>query len=406
MLISIRKKIIQKKVVRKQTHFPRFSNAFYDVSHYLRALEFTDEWQEITAVHVRNQGLGNTDTFGGLVVLENARQSTGSGSQGRVQAVDVLLLAVAHLLDAATDLQVARLVVSAVGARNQLLVGTLEGEPSLQIILLGSSVVQGSRDDRDNAVGETQGLVEVFRVLDHVVKHLPGLLGLSQTELLNLLELVDTEDTPGVATSSSGLLAEAGRVTGVLDGQLLLGLLEPFVGVEGGDGLLRGGDQVHVLVVASNLVELLVELGKLSSLGHGLLLHEVRGLELPVLALAQERETVVDKSHVKLNTGIGQEVAAVGSDLVTTLGIVSTETVEDLVVRVDLGVVLGLLAAMEVSALDNVVVLSKNRVEEKIIVSHAFTHENVLDSCACAFSFMSRVSMGCNTSLSEMGTES
>lgn len=39
---------------------------------FLRALELADEWQEITAVHVRNQGLGNTDTLGGLVVLENA----------------------------------------------------------------------------------------------------------------------------------------------------------------------------------------------------------------------------------------------------------------------------------------------------------------------------------------------
>lgn len=83
------------------------------------------------------------------------------------------------------------------------------------------------------------------------------------------------------------------------------------------------------------------------------------------MALAQERETIVDKSHVELNTGIGQEVAAVGGDLVATLGIVGTETVENLVVRVDLGVVLGLLATVEVSALDNVVVLLINIVEEK-----------------------------------------
>lgn len=295
--------------------------------------------------------------------------------------MDILLLTVTHFLDAAADLEVARLVVSAVGARDQLLVGALEGEPGLQIVLLGSSVIQGSRDDRDNTVGETQGLVKLFRVLDHVVKHLPGLLGLSQAELLNLLELVDTENTPGVTASSTGLLAEAGRVAGVLDGQLLLGLLEPLVGVEGRDGLLRGGDQVHVLVVASDLVELLVELGKLGSLGHGLLLHEVRGLELLVLALAQEGKAIVDKSHVELNTGIGQEVAAVGGDLVTTLGIVGTETVEDLVVGVDLGVVLGLLATDEVGALDNVVVLSfvskHSSGARKKIVSHVFTHEDV-----------------------------
>lgn len=40
-----------------------------------------------------------------------------------------------------------------------------------------------------------------------------------------------------------------------------------------------------------------------------------------------------------------------------TLGIVSTETVEDLVVGVQLGVVLRSLVVMEVGSLDNVVIL-------------------------------------------------
>jgi len=310
-------------------------------TYYLRVLQVADEGQEVTSIHVGDQGLGNTDTLGRLVVLKNAGQGTGSGSQSRVQAVDILLLTVTHLLDSATDLQVARLVVSAVGARDQLLVSTLEGEPGLQIILLGGSVVQSSRDDRDNTVRKTQGLVEVLRVLNHVVKHLPRLLRLSQAELLNLLKLVHTENTPGVATSSTGLLTETGRVTSILDRELLLGLLEPLVSVEGRDGLLRGGNQVHILVLASDLVQLLVELGKLSGLGHGLLLHEVRGLKLGVVALTQEAETVVDKSHVQLNTGIDQEVSTVGGDLVTALRVVSSKTVQDLVVRVDLGLVSG-----------------------------------------------------------------
>ena len=106
-------------------------------TYYLRVLQVADEGQEVTSIHVGDQGLGNTDTLGRLVVLKNAGQGTGSGSQSRVQAVDILLLTVTHLLDSATDLQVARLVVSAVGARDQLLVSTLEGEPGLQIILLG-----------------------------------------------------------------------------------------------------------------------------------------------------------------------------------------------------------------------------------------------------------------------------
>lgn len=271
--------------------------------------------------------------------------------------MDILLLTVTHLLNSATDLEVTGLVVSAVRARDQLLIGTLEREPGLQIVLLGSSVVEGPRDDRNNTVRETERLVKVLRVLNHVVKHLPRLLRLSQTELLNLLELVDTENTPGIAAVGTGLLTEAGRVTGVLDGQLFFGLLEPLVGVEGRDRLLRGGNQVHILVLAVDLVQLLVELRKLGSLSHGLLLHEVRGLELGVVALAQERKSIVDQGHIELNTGVDQEVTTVGGDLVTTLGIVTAKTVEELIVGVYLGGVLGLLAVVEVSPLDNVVIL-------------------------------------------------
>jgi hypothetical protein len=47
----------------------------------------------------------------------------------------------------------------------------------------------------------------------------------------------------------------------------------------------------------------------------------------------------------------------VGSNLVTTLGIVTAETVEKLIVGVNLGGMLGLLAVVEVSPLDNVVIL-------------------------------------------------
>lgn len=46
-----------------------------------------------------------------------------------------------------------------------------------------------------------------------------------------------------------------------------------------------------------------------------------------------------------------------GGDLVTTLGIITAKTIEELVVGVNLGGVLGLLAVVEVSPLDNVVIL-------------------------------------------------
>lgn len=47
------------------------------------------------------------------------------------------------------------------------------GEPSFEIVLLGSGVVEGTRNDRDELVRESEGLVKGFRVGDHVVEHLP-----------------------------------------------------------------------------------------------------------------------------------------------------------------------------------------------------------------------------------------
>lgn len=56
----------------------------------------------------------------------------------------------------------------------------------------------------------THGLVKRLAVADHPVKLFPGLLGLGDAELLDLFELVDTEDTPGVLAVRTSLFPEAG----------------------------------------------------------------------------------------------------------------------------------------------------------------------------------------------------
>ena len=64
---------------------------------------------------------------------------------------------------------------------------------------------------------------------------------------------MDSEDTENVATGGAGFLTEAGRVAGVLDRELLVGLVEPFVGVEGRDRLFRGGNEVFFGVLVRTL---------------------------------------------------------------------------------------------------------------------------------------------------------
>lgn len=129
-------------------------------------------------------------------------------------------------------------VVRAVRARDELLVRALEGEPRLEVVLLRRREVERAGDDSDDAVGDAEALVERLRGADHLVEHLPALLWGRHAELLDLLELVHPEDAPHVAPGRAGLLAEAGRVAGVLERELRLWRLEPLARVKGRNGLL------------------------------------------------------------------------------------------------------------------------------------------------------------------------
>ena len=59
-------------------------------------------------------------------------------------------------------LKTARLVVSAVGARDKLAIGTTAREPALDVELLGSGEIEGTGDNVNDLVGQAQGLQKVF----------------------------------------------------------------------------------------------------------------------------------------------------------------------------------------------------------------------------------------------------
>jgi hypothetical protein len=68
-------------------------------------------------------------------------------------------------------------------------------------VLLGRSIIQGSRYNVDDPVGNAQGLVECLTVTNHFFEHLPRsiIFGRSDAELLNFFELVNAEDAESVA---------------------------------------------------------------------------------------------------------------------------------------------------------------------------------------------------------------
>lgn len=121
-----------------------------------------------------------------MVIFENAAKSAFCGTQGRVEGVDIGFLQVGSLLNAKANLESSGLIVEAVGARNQLLVFLLEWEPRLQVVFLSSGIVQCTRNNRHNVIGELKRLVKLLGIRHHVVKGLPRVFGLGQNELLDL----------------------------------------------------------------------------------------------------------------------------------------------------------------------------------------------------------------------------
>ena len=274
-------------------------------------------WHEIESAHERTKGLWHINTLFSLVVLEDAAHSASSGAHGSVKHVDIHL--VVGVLEGISRLKSTRLVISAVGARDKLSKGIVAWEPSLKIILHGGSIVELTRDNVNDLVGETETLVEFFRGADHAVEFVPRLGGVTVNELLDLLELMDAEDTPNVTTVGASLLTEAGGDTSVSERQV--SRLNPLLHVQSRDGLLGSCDQIERLVVIGslNLVQVFREVRKLASLLHNGFLHEERRLDLSVLGLAQHGHTVADQGLVELHAKTFEVVAAMASDARSTL---------------------------------------------------------------------------------------
>jgi hypothetical protein len=130
----------------------------------------------------------NTHIFP-LEVLENAAECPLGGTESSVECMDIGLLQVGGLLGTEANVERPRLVVSAVGARHELLVLLLEGEPRFQIVLLSRSIVQRTGNDGHDLVREPQGLVELLGGGHHILESLPRLVGLGQDELLDLYDV-------------------------------------------------------------------------------------------------------------------------------------------------------------------------------------------------------------------------
>mmetsp|Transcript_11764 Transcript_11764/g.24873 ORF Transcript_11764/g.24873 Transcript_11764/m.24873 type:complete len:276 (-) Transcript_11764:577-1404(-) len=244
-----------------------------------------------------------------------------------------------RLLASASRPNTTGLVIGTVGAAHQLAVVLLTGEPRLEIVFFDGRIVQFVADQTNNTVGESEGIVEILGGFEHALVFGLGNLEVVvyQTELFDLFELMDTENSSNVPTGRSGFLSKARGDSGVSQRQRRL--FDPFVLVVGTQRLFRGGDQVLFLAFAvgvvglsRDLVELFVKVVELCDRGHNVLVHEERRLDDVVSACSQKGNTVIYYGLIQQNTGIGQEVGPVTSDIRSTGGFVPTDSPQEFIV--------------------------------------------------------------------------
>lgn len=155
---------------------------------------------------------------------------------------------------------------------------------------------------------------------------------------------MDSENTPGIFTVSTGLLSEAGGESSELDWELLG--VEPFSSEVTRNWLFRGSNQIEIFItlVSGDLVELLIEISKLCGFSHNALLHEEWGLNWGIAFLVEELHAVVDECHVEESTCTLQVVASVSSDFDTSSWVITVNHSKDFVMmaaargRVDLDI--------------------------------------------------------------------
>lgn len=181
----------------------------------------------------------------------------------------------------------------------------------------------------------------------------PRIFWSTDNELFNLLKLMNSEGSPGFLSVRSSLLSETGWESSVLDHLTWLEI-KPFLSVESGDGLLRGGNQIILSVLliglfsilvllyffllvstnntnlGNNLVQLLIEIRELAGLSHDLLFHEEGWLDSIISSINEEFHSIRLECLAEEKSVIFHKISSSSSYLASSLWIISVDHIENL----------------------------------------------------------------------------
>ena len=125
-----------------------------------------------------------------LVILKNRDKRPRRGDRGAVKSVEHPLVATFFTT---LDVEAPRLPISAVRARHDLLVLLGARHPGLHIVFLGCDYAQVACADVHHLIRKLKALEELFSILYQLLMELPALFRDTIDYLLDLRELVNTE---------------------------------------------------------------------------------------------------------------------------------------------------------------------------------------------------------------------
>ncbi len=190
-----------------------------------------------------------------------------------------------------------RLKVLAIRAGADFPVGSLTGQPDLQIVRLRGGKTEIAGAERHYAVRDLESPQDLFRILNHFFQLVVGILGLGNLHQLHLIELVLAHQAAHVLTIGPGLATKTWGISNVVQREKVS--LQNLIPMNVGQRNLGGRNEKKVRLRCSK--QIFLELGQLSRPRHRIPVHQKRREYFLVAALAR-----VKVQH-KINKGSLQQ---------------------------------------------------------------------------------------------------
>ncbi len=195
-----------------------------------------------------------------------------------------------------TEVHAAGLVVTKGGAGRHFEVGFLARRPDFDVVGLGGAEANIAGAEFDDTVVEAEELEDFFGVASERFQSVHGGLRRGDVHEFDFVKLMHADESAGAEASAACLPAEAGGVSGVVDGKLVV--FQDFLTVKIGDGYFGGGNEVEIVLGA--VINLVAEFWELAGADEAFGFHEKGRTDLGITMLGGvEIEQEVDEGALE-----------------------------------------------------------------------------------------------------------